>query len=71
MTFQEEREAKRMNRWDFPQEGRTIRFHSEEFLEMYGNLLKIAYFPKLAYTLRHLVIPLTRFVWRTQAWKHL
>ena len=71
VDFQEETEAKRMNAWGFPQEGRTIRFHAEAFLEMYENLLKIAYFPKLAYTLRHLVIPLTRVVWKIQALKHL
>ena len=71
VDFQEETEASRMNAWGFPQEGRTIRFHAETFLEMYENLLKIAYFPKLAYTLRHLVIPLTRVVWKIQALKHL
>jgi D-amino peptidase len=71
VDFQEETEARRMNAWGFPQEGRTIRFHAETFLEMYENLLKIAYFPKLAYTLRHLVIPLTRVVWKIQALKHL
>ena len=71
VTFQEEREARRMNAWGFPQEGRTIHFHSEEFLEMYVNLLKIAYFPRLAYTLRALVIPLTRMVWKLQSLKHL
>jgi hypothetical protein len=38
---------------------------------MYANLLKIAYFPKLAYTLRYLAIPLTRIVWKIQALKHL
>ena len=71
VIFQEETEANRMNAWDFPQEGRIIHFHAAEFLEMYENLLKIAYFPKLAYTLRYLVIPLTRVVWRIQSLKHL
>jgi D-amino peptidase len=71
VIFQEEAEARKMNAWGFPQEGRIIRFHSEEFLEMYENLLKIAYFPRLAYTLRHLAIPLTRVVWRRQSLKHL
>ena len=71
VIFQEETEANRMNAWGFPQEGRIIRFHAGEFLEMYENLLKIAYFPKVAYTLRHLVIPLTRVVWRIQSLKHL
>jgi D-amino peptidase len=71
VAFQEEREARRMNAWGFSQEGRTLHFYSETFLEMYENLLKIAYFPKLAYTLRYLVIPLTRIVWKIQALKHL
>ena len=71
VIFQEEKEARRMNAWGFPQEGRIIRFRAEAFLEMYENLLKIAYFPKLAYTMRHLVIPLTRVVWKIQALKHL
>ena len=71
VIFQEEKEANRMNAWGFSQEGRIIRFHAAEFLKMYENLLKIAYFPKLAYTLRHLVIPLTRVVWRIQSLKHI
>lgn len=71
VIFQEEAEARKMNAWGFPQEGRIIRFHSEEFLEMYENLLKVAYFSRLAYTLRHLAIPLTRVVWRIQSFKHL
>jgi len=71
VIFQEEGEARKMNAWGFPQEGRIIHFHSEEFLEMYENLLKIAYFPRLAYTLRYLVIPLTRVMWRMQSLKHL
>jgi len=71
VTFQEEAEARRMNAWGFPQDGRVICFHAEEFLELYQNLLKIAYFPKLAYTLRNLVIPLTRVVWKIQSLKHL
>ncbi len=71
VIFQEETEARRMNAWGFPQNGRAIRFHAEEFLELYQNLLKIAYFPKLAYKFRNLVIPLTRVVWKIQSLKHL
>ena len=71
VVFQEETEARRLNSWDFPQEGRVIRFYATEFLEMYENLLKIAYFPRLAYTLRYLVIPLARVVWRIQSLRHL
>jgi D-aminopeptidase len=71
VVFQEEAEARKMNAWNFPQEGRVIRFHAEKFMEMYENLLKVAYFPRLAYTLRHLAIPLTRVVWRMQSLKHL
>jgi D-aminopeptidase len=71
VIFQKETEANRVNAWGFLQEGRIIRFQAAEFLKMYENLLKIAYFPKLAYTLRHLVIPLTRVVWRIQSLKHI
>lgn len=71
VILREEAEARHMNPWGFPQEGRILCFHSEDFLEMYQDLLKIAYFPKLAYSLRYLVIPLTRIVWRIQSWKHL
>ncbi len=71
VIYQEEKEANRMNTWGFPQHGRIIRFHAKKFLEMYENLLKIAYFPKLAYSLRYLVIPLTRVLWRIQSLKHL
>ncbi len=71
VIFQQETEARRLNAWGFPQEGRVIRFSAPEFLEMYENLLKIAYFPRLAYTLRYLVIPLTRMVWRIQSLRHL
>jgi len=71
VTFREESEARKMNAWGFLREGRVIRFRCEEFLEMYANLIKVAYFPKLAYTLRYLVIPLTRIVWRIQSMKHL
>jgi D-aminopeptidase len=71
VIFQEEIEARRMNPWGFSQEGRIIRFHTEQFGELYQNLLKIAYFPKLAYQMRSLVLPLTRFVWKIQSLKHL
>ncbi len=49
VIFHEEKEAKRRNPWGFRQEGRIIKFHASQFLEMYQNLLKIAYFPKLAF----------------------
>jgi D-aminopeptidase len=71
VVFQEEAEARKMNAWGFPREGRVIRFHAGIFTEMYENLLKVAYFPRLAYTLRHLAIPLTRVMWRMQSLKHL
>jgi D-amino peptidase len=71
VIFQEEAEAWRMNPWGFPQDGRTVSFHAEHFLELYQNLLKIAYFPKVAYQLRSLVLPMTRFIWKIQSLKHL
>ena len=71
VIFHEEAEARRMNPWGFPQEGKVIYFRSEEFLDMYQNLLKIAYFPKLAYSLRCLVLPLARAAWKIQSLKHL
>ena len=43
VIFNQETEARRMNPWGFPQEGRIVRFQTEEFLELYQNLLKIAY----------------------------
>lgn len=71
VIFGEETEARRMNPWGFSQEGKIIRFRAEQFLELYQNLLKIAYFPKLAYQMRSLVLPLTRVVWKIQSLKHL
>ncbi len=71
VTFQEKAEARRVNAWGFLRDGKVIRFHAEEFLELYQSLLKIAYFPKLAYTLRSLVITLTRVVWKIQSLRHL
>lgn len=71
VIFHEESEARRMNPWGFPRDGRIIRFHVAEFLELYQNLLKIAYFSKLAYSLRYFVIPLSRVVWKVQSLKHL
>ncbi|MGB9699644.1 MAG: M55 family metallopeptidase [Thermodesulfobacteriota bacterium] len=71
IIFQEEEEAQRRNPWGFNQEGKVIKFHADQFLEMYQNLLKIAYFPKLAYQMRFLVLPLTRLIWRLKSLKHL
>ncbi len=70
VIFQEEAEARR-NPWGFPREGRTLLFKTEGFLDLYENLLKIAYFPKLAYQLRSVVLPMTRFIWKIHSWKHL
>lgn len=71
VIFHEEAEALRMNPWGFSQKGKTITFHANHFLDLYQNLLKIAYFPKLAYPLRSVLLPLTRVVWKIQSWKHL
>lgn len=71
VIFQEEEEAQRRNPWGFMREGKIIKFQADQFLEMYQNLLKIAYFPKLAYQMRFLVLPLTRLIWRLQSLKHL
>jgi D-amino peptidase len=71
VIFHEEIEARRMNPWGFSQDGRIIHFQTEQFLELYQNLLKIAYFPKLAYQMRSLILPLTRLVWKIQSLKHL
>ena len=71
VMFQEEAEARRRNPWGFAREGKVISFHSEDFLELYQNLLKIAYFPKLAYQMRSVVLPLTRLVWKIHSLKHL
>ncbi len=71
VIFHEEADARRMNPWRFSQQGKTIHFHAEQFLELYQNLLKIAYFPKLAYQMRSLVLPITRAVWKIQSLKHL
>jgi D-amino peptidase len=71
VIFHEEAEARRMNRWGFPQEGKIIRFRTEGFLQLYQNLLKIAYFSKLAYRMRSVVLPLSRIVWKIQSLKHL
>jgi hypothetical protein len=60
-----------MNPWGFSQDGKIIRFRAEKFLELYQNLLKIAYFPKLAYQMRSLVLPLMRMIWKIQSLKHL
>jgi len=71
VIFHEEAEARRMNPWGFSQQGQIIQFHTEQFGELYQNLLKIAYFPKLAYQLRSIVLPLTRLAWKIQSLKHL
>lgn len=71
VIFQEETEARRRNPWGFAREGRVISFHSEEFMDLYQNLLKIAYFPKLAYQMRSVVLPLTRLIWKVHSLKHL
>jgi len=71
VIFHDEEEARRMNPWRFSQQGETILFHAEQFLELYQDLLKIAYFPKLAYQMRSLVLPITRVVWKIQSLKHL
>jgi D-aminopeptidase len=42
VIFHEEADARRMNPWRFSQQGKTIHFHAEQFLELYQNLLKIA-----------------------------
>ncbi len=71
VIFQDEEEAQRRNPWGFMRDGKIIKFQADEFLEMYQNLLKIAYFPKLAYKMRLLVLPFTRLIWRLQSLKHL
>jgi D-aminopeptidase len=71
VVFHQEDEARRMNSWNFPREGKVLRFQTEQFLELYQNLIKIAYFPKLAFQLRALVLPLTRLVWKIHSLKHL
>jgi hypothetical protein len=60
-----------MNPWNFPREGKSLRFRTEQFLDLYQKLLQIAYFPKLAFQMRSLVLPLTRIVWKIQSLKHL
>jgi len=71
VIFHQEAEARRMNSWSFHQEGKVLHFQTEEFLDLYQNLLKIAYFSKLAFQLRALILPLTRVVWKIQSLKHL
>lgn len=71
VLFHDETEARRRNPWGFPREEKIIRLHSDCFLELYENLLKIAYFSKIAYQLRSVVLPLTRLVWKIQSLKHL
>jgi D-amino peptidase len=70
VVFQDEAEARR-NPWGFPRSGCTLRVEASHFLDLYESLLKIAYFPKLAYQFRSAVLPLTRLVWKIQSRKHL
>ncbi len=70
VIFQDEAEARR-NPWGFPCAGRTLHVETARFLDLYESLLKIAYFPKLAYQLRSVVMPLTRLIWKIQSRKHL
>jgi D-aminopeptidase len=70
VIFQDDAEARR-NPWGFPREGRTLQVEAARFPDLYESLLKIAYFPKLAYQFRSLVLPLTRLVWKIQSRKHL
>jgi D-amino peptidase len=70
VIFQEETEASR-NPWKFPREGRIIHFQTDKFLDLYESLLKIAYFPRFAYQLRAVVLPLTRLLWRIQSLKRI
>lgn len=71
VKFHETAEAFRANSWGFPQEGPNIRFQAREFLELYENLLKIAYFRKWAYLLRHIIIPLARVAGSLHSMRHL
>ncbi|MGQ9695365.1 MAG: M55 family metallopeptidase [Thermodesulfobacteriota bacterium] len=71
VIFQDEEEARHRNPWGFMREGKVIKFCADQFLEMYQNLLKIAYFPKLAYQLRFFILPFTRLIWRWQSLKHI
>ena len=70
VIFQDEAEARR-NPWGFPRAGRTLQVETARFLDLYESLLKIAYFPKLAYPFRSVVLPLTRLIWKLQSRKHL
>jgi len=71
VLFHDEKETRRLKSWGFLQEGRGVRFQADDFSTLYRNLLKIAYFPKLAYKLRSVVLPLTRLIWKIQSLKHL
>ena len=71
VIFEQEAEALRMNTWKFSQEGRIISFRADHFLELYQNLLKIAYFPRWAFSLRTVLLPLMRLIWKIQSLKHL
>ncbi len=64
-------EARRHNRWGFSESGAVLSFRAAEFLELYRNLLKIAYFNRPVYALRSILLPLSRLVWKIQSLKHL
>ncbi len=70
VIFRDETEARR-NPWGFPRTGRTIHMRTDRFLDLYENLLKIAYFPKWVYRLRSGLLPLSRLIWKIQSLKHL
>jgi D-aminopeptidase len=64
-------EARRHNRWGFRQSDSVLSFQAGTFLELYRNLLKVAYFNRPVYALRGVLLPLSRLVWRLQSRKHL
>lgn len=71
VIFHQEAEARRRNSWGFSQNGKVIKFYTAQFFQLYLNLIKIAYFPKWAYQMRFVVLPLTRMAWKIRSLKHL
>ena len=71
VIFREETEARRRDPWGFTRDGNRLSFHAEQFLEFYQNLLKIAYFAKIAYQMRALALPLSRIFGKIQSLKHI
>ncbi len=71
VIFPDEAKATRHNAWNFPQTGSVINLHAEKFLDLYQDLLKIAYFPRLAFPLRSVLLPAARVAWKIQSLKHL